>query len=524
VVAPEGETKMSIRSVSRGQGVVSVALVAAFIGGCTGSPPAKPGSGSAGSGGGNTGTGGSGIAGTGGSTGTAGKGGTGTAGTGGSTGTAGNGSAGNGAGATAGSGATGTAGAQGNGGTGAGGSSACANPQTTFAFTGQGDTNPHFNSAVGARSTNALFLFSGYIGPDPNADGGGPNVYEMFAQAFDPSTGASLGPSKLLIPGGSDENNSSFNFLFSAAIAPTGQIVVVNAGAVEGVPSLRAAFLTPSSDAGVGLGGGVGLQLERQVVVTSSYSADGNDTPPQVIWSNASNSFLLSYGTSASGNYGIAIAEYSADGAVTLGGTFVPTDSSGGSENIRPSAGVSGNLVGVPFLSTLSSTKNYPGLSVLNSQGTQVGSSIYIANAAVAYAVTIAVAGTPQGFVAAFSEQSSTLVTFVPTSSSGIVTDGGAFPPMTLLGTVAGGNGLLAVGDDVGTGGANGVGVALQLSSGVLSFAYVSADGSKMSGPVSVLPWEQSNQFSITNYNGSTVLTLSGPSNFSAQIAASGCH
>jgi hypothetical protein len=125
-----------------------------------------------------------------------------------------------------------------------------------------------------------------------------------------------------------------------------------------------------------------------------------------------------------------------------------------------------------------------------------VGSSIHLANATVEYGSTIAVAGTPEGFVAAFSEQSATLLTFIPTSSSGIVSDGGALPTMTLMGGPTNGAGLLAVGDDVGTGGANGVGVALDYNAG-LSFAYLSADGSQVLGPIPVLP---------------------------AQIAASGCH
>jgi hypothetical protein len=395
----------------------------------------------------------------------------------------------------------------------------CVDPQTTFAFTGQGDTNPHFNSAVGARSTNALFLLSGYVGPDPDGDGGGPNLGAMFAQAFDPSTAASLGPSKPIILGA---DGNQFSSLYSAAIAPTGQIVVLYAGFGAGGPTLNGAFLTPSSDAGVGLGGGVGLQVQHQVVVASSYNAGGTSYPPQVIWSNASDSFLVSYDVNNNGLF-TAIAEYSADAAATAGATLVPTDSTAGTLSMRPSAGVSGNLVGVPFLSTLSSPKGYPGLTVLNLEGTQVGSSIYLANATVEYDTTIAVAGTPQGFVAAFSEQSSTLVTFIPSSSSGIVSDGGAFPSMTLTGGATNGAGLLAVGDDVGTGGANGVGVALDYNGG-LSFAYVSADGSQVLGPKSVLPYNGSNQFSITNYNGSTILTLSGSNNFSAQIAASGCQ
>ena len=247
-----------------------------------------------------------------------------------------------------------------------------------------------------------------------------------------------------------------------------------------------------------------------------------------MIWSNASASFVVSYETNVNGlGYHIEIAEYTVDGAATAGGALVPTDSVGGStEDLRPSAGVSGNLVGVPFLSTLSTPIGYPGLTALNLQGAQVGSSVYIANAAVespTSSTAIAVAGTPQGFVAAYSEPSATFVTFIPTSSSGIVSDGGAFPTMTLAGGATNGQGLLAVGDDVGTGGAKGVGVALNYNSG-LSFAYVSADGSQVSGPISVLSNPGADTFSMTNYNGSMVLTVYGQDSYSAQIAASGCQ
>jgi hypothetical protein len=41
----------------------------------------------------------------------------------------------------------------------------CPNPQTTFGFTGQGDSNPNFTSGVGALGTNLMYIFSGYIGP-----------------------------------------------------------------------------------------------------------------------------------------------------------------------------------------------------------------------------------------------------------------------------------------------------------------------------------------------------------------------
>ncbi len=403
----------------------------------------------------------------------------------------------------------------------------CVNPQITFSFVGQGDANPHFLQAVGARSTNALFIFSAYNGPDPGVDGGGSTVNTLFAQAFDPSTATSLGPAKSIFPAGTDLRPAASMSVYSAAVAPTGQIIVLYNGdtANKGNDGLYAAFLTPSSDAGVALGGEVGLQVERLVEVASTYSPDGVYEAPQVIWSNASNSFLVSYRYSDMYSANTAISEYSADGAAMAGGTsLVPTDSAGFGQTLRPTAGVSRALVGVPFLSTLPSTLGYPGLTVLNLDGTQAGSPIYLANTKAEGEENLAVAGTPDGFVVAFSEQSSTLIEFIPTSSSGIVNDAGAFPTMTVSGgATTSGTGLLAVGDDVGTGGANGVGVALSYGAGA-SFAYVSADGSKVLGPVLAIPNAQGTMLSTTNYNGSTVLTLyqGGPN--SAQITASGCH
>ena len=114
---------MSVRGGSRVQGLVSVVLVAAFIGGCSSSPPGRPDGGSTGGSGATGGAGGS--AGTAGGAGPGGKGGTaGGAGSGGSAG-GGLGGAGGAAGLKAGAGgsAAGTGGAAAGSGGSAGGAS-----------------------------------------------------------------------------------------------------------------------------------------------------------------------------------------------------------------------------------------------------------------------------------------------------------------------------------------------------------------------------------------------------------------
>jgi hypothetical protein len=114
--------KMSIGGVSRNRGLISVALTAAFLGGCSSSPPARPDGGSTGGSGGGSGTGGKG--GTSGGVGSGGSAGAGIAGTGGSSAVGTGGSAGAGAaGASGGRGGSGGS-AAGAGGAAAGGSSA----------------------------------------------------------------------------------------------------------------------------------------------------------------------------------------------------------------------------------------------------------------------------------------------------------------------------------------------------------------------------------------------------------------
>ena len=111
-------------------------------------------------------------------------------GTGGAAGAAGQGSGGA-------SGSLGTAGtgghlATGGTGTGAGGSSStagsggssCASPQTSFGAIGQGDSNPNFQSGVGALGPNVMYIFSSY---NPPGDGGmGSTDYENLRAGLRP--------------------------------------------------------------------------------------------------------------------------------------------------------------------------------------------------------------------------------------------------------------------------------------------------------------------------------------------------
>jgi hypothetical protein len=519
---------MSVRSVSRGRGLVSVALMAAFVGGCTGSPPGKPGSGSAGSGGGNTGTAGS--------TGSAGKGGAGTAGTGGSTGTAGNG-----AGATAGSGATGTAGAQGNGGTGAGGSSACASPETSFGFIGQGDSNQNFLSGVGALGPNVMYIFSSYAAPVGDGGTGSGGDEEVYVQAFDPKSGASKGPAQSLfaltlgVTQRVPTDTSQF-LLTAAAVAPTGDIVLLYYldGVGGGAYGLYAAFLSPAPAGGGADGGSVdGLKLQRVVLVSDNSvrddgpGVDGVAGTPQVIWSNASQTFIVNWQHGGGGNH-MAMNKYSVSGQMAGGLDPIPTltNSLGSSEG---SVGESGDLLGVAYFDGLTAAGATVGLTILDESENLVGTPIAVASADRGIPWT-SVAGTAQGFVCFFEESGQQAVgeVFVSTSPNAGIVDAGASADAgiaTLPGFKFTGSFLDArtISDNVGIGGKGGVGVALSSGSKVVSFAYVRADGVGHQGPYQVFAQGGgAGAMSMTNFNGSFAISTYSPSLHSTQVVATG--
>ena len=172
------------------------------------------------------GNGGAGGRGTGGA---AGHGPGGTAGaTAGTAGTAGHGSGGTAGAATGTGGATGgtagaAAGATGNGGTGVG----CVGSvptETSFGYFGQGDSNPSFQSGVGALGTNVMYILSGYTS---SAGDAGAGSQEIYAQAFDPKSGLKRGPSQpLFAPPTLGFESANYVggtvYLFAASVASSG--------------------------------------------------------------------------------------------------------------------------------------------------------------------------------------------------------------------------------------------------------------------------------------------------------------
>jgi hypothetical protein len=410
----------------------------------------------------------------------------------------------------------------------------CPSAQSQFGNIAMGDTNPNFQSGVGARSATQLFAFSGYVGPDPAGDGGGSDISAIYAQAFDPQSGTSAGPAAPLLTvmdlAAAGDDTGYWLYLYGAAVAPTGQIALVyearfNNGVYDQT-GLYAAFLDAAVDAGAASdAGAAGLQVQKVVPLETATFVD----QPTLIWSTASQSFVFSWQYETSGWF-MKIEKFLVDGRSAGGDSdVVPTDDPGGViwPNAQTGVGTSGSLFGAAYISSPLSG-NTPLLTVLDAVGNEVGSPI-IAGPAPGGKAWVAVAGTSQGFVYFYDDPSAVTETFFPTAGdAGVIGgpvdggDGGAFPTFSFPGAVRALN-ARPISDDM-PGGAGGVGVALLYSNGV-SFAYVNADGVGHQGPNSIFPhtYGSGDIVSMTNLSGSFVVSLYNAAGHSMQVAASGC-
>jgi hypothetical protein len=422
---------------------------------------------------------------------------------------------------------TGTGGA--GGGSGGGGGS-CPTAQTQFGFIAKGDSNPNFKSGVGVRTASEMIIFNGYTGPDPSpnananadADAGSATTYYIYGQAFNPATGESRGPAQPLFNAGPLVTGKNI-VLQSASIAPTGEVLLLYTfcdGNYNWCYGVTAAFLGRSSaDAGPG-----GLQLTRTVQAEVALLYGGITS----YWSMASKSFVASWhysdGVSA---YPVKIRTFLVDGRSAKGDVDqVPTDIYDNSAQGTSQIGGAGNLVGVGYLNWRGWL---PRLTVLDSSGNQVGSTIELQQSGVAKWITVA--GTSAGFVALW-DSSGVAASLIPIGSDGKLTgggtnpdggttDGGTLPVFRFPGTTQAWYGR-AINDDVG--GVGGVGLLLAYSDRI-SFAYVGADGSSHVGPGSVFAHTTATGdcINISNSAGSFGLSLFSATDHSTQIAATIC-
>jgi hypothetical protein len=408
--------------------------------------------------------------------------------------------------------------------TGTGGSAGtpCPSPQTSFGLIGQGDSNPNFWSGVGALGPNVMYIFSGFVGPQGDA---GAISLEVYVQAFDPKTGVSKGASKPLFSppltgyGGTFMASGQVN-VFSAAISPTGDIALVYE-LLSGGHALYVAFLSPSTSND---GGVDGLQLQNVQLLATVYG--GGSDQPRVIWSNASQTFIVNYVAPA--NH-ITVSKFAVGGQAAGGIVPVPMLNANQGTQRNGAVGESGSLLGVQY-ATDDGVGPAEGLTILDESENVVGTPIILASGSSIDTglEVLSVAGTAQGFVSFYTTFNQNVFgeLFVSTAPDagtvGAPADGGvgAFPAFTINGKFLE---ACAISDDVGTGGKGGVGLALVVDSGAVSFAYVSADGVGHQGPFQVFA-RGAGQGSMwmTNFNGSFAISNYDSTAKSTQIVATG--
>jgi hypothetical protein len=447
-------------------------------------------------------------------------------------------------GATAGtSGSNGTGGATGGmagaaagaPGTGGAGVPCLGSVPTETRYIGQGDANPNFQSGVGALGTNVMYLFSGYTS---SAGDGGAGSQEIYAQAFDPKTGLNKGPSQpLFAPPTLGFESATYVggtvYLFAAAVANTGDIAIVYQ-LINKTTSDAALYVALLSRSATNDGGVGGLQLAHVALVSTNFTAgaNGDENNPKVFWSNASQTFVINYATPSASQTTLtnplqmSISKYTASGQSAGGIGVVPLAPDMGASlyhrdlSSNGSVGESGTLLGVLY----QGGADNPGvvnLTTLDESASLVGTPRLVA--ATGRGGWPAIAGTTKGFVCSFFGTTYVNVLFVPVSAGAVPADAGVSGfSLTSLPASSPSDGR-AIADDVGTGGQGGVGLALVLMDGSIVFAYVNADGGGLLGPVPAFAiGGTAGAMSMTNFNGSFVLSTYSAATHSAQVVETG--
>jgi hypothetical protein len=392
---------------------------------------------------------------------------------------------------------TGTGGAGGAGGgaggsTGTGGGPGCTSPQTTFGNVVKGDGNASFSSGVGVRAGGQLLVFSGYDGPRGGA-------------------GQSTGPAAPLF----EVPDAPYFYVQGAAVAPTGEIVVLHSNGKPGNGTqvdLFAEFLAPASGADAGAGG---LKVAGKVQLEAVMF----DTP-RIIWSPQAGRFIASWQYRTT-EWHVRVRKFLPDSRGGGGDTnIVPApslDNRWGQGNVA----TSGKFLGV---ATVANNTYYPYLTVLDSEGNGVGTSILLhATGLGSGPYWVTVGGTNAGFVSIAHQGHTAYQTFVPIDMTGApsaptdagVPDGGISYAVTTFDSDA----VLGhmVSDDLG-----GTGAVLLEPNGA-SFLYVKPDGVGRQATGTVISSAEGGQANISTYRGSFVVSLFEKTTHVTKVVASGC-
>lgn len=407
-------------------------------------------------------------------------------------------------------GASGTGGTGGGGGKGGAGGQAmttCTTPQTAFITPVEGTTNANFTSGVAARVADRLLIFTAYSGPiltlpgaagasgagdTGGAGGAAPTGNYIFAQAFNPATGASLGAAAPLFKIADGTNL----YLHNVAVSSAGEVALLHGtGPANGDNTqLYVSFLSSA--------GGT-LQLESTTTIESAQFGDVN-----ALWSESTAQFVFSWKNATNG-WIIRTKKFRPGGAPAGGDTnSVMTQTGLNGTDFSFGLGVSGQLFGVVYRDYSTAL---PYLTLLDATGNVVGTPVQLAMMGIDRWATVG--GTSMGFSVLYQRGSTLFGTFIPKTADGLGIQfpsgaggaggaGGASGAWTMFSSTSTDTSparAFTISDQLG---AQGVGTVYLETNGA-SFLYVTADGTKNYPMGTVISTPTGTQAAITNYRGS---------------------
>jgi hypothetical protein len=396
-----------------------------------------------------------------------------------------------------------------------------------FGQTATSDRDPHYTSGVGVLTATEFLTFNGYVGPGSTdggvADGGTAAVNRIDVQHFDPITGKSKGNATSLFMAAGDGSGLYIN---GAAVAPTGEIAIIYSAATGGTGwgsyGVYLAFLDKD----------LALSRAPQFV---AFGSDEYQDQSHVQWINGN--FVASAKVYTAGNRTIKLGKFGADGSNAGGISAIPTDDpSGYVDNSNVGQGEVAFSGGQFAVSYLNHVAGLPYLTIVDTQGTEIGVPLPLPSAVSGGFVSVA--GTSQGFVAVYNGTSpstnagSLLATFVSNSGSGDAGVSGSgdagMAPIGATYAFAGGFAFQGYWSAGGSSDGTGAGFAVLYPDGSVSFLYFSGDGSNHPSPQAVLTQANGaaggDEARITSFAGNFAVSLYSSAEHLTRMAASGCR
>jgi hypothetical protein len=404
-------------------------------------------------------------------------------------------------------------------------------PLTLFGKIATGDSNPNYNSGVGARLPNEMVMFYGFTGYDDLPDGGaeaggdgptmGPFVNRIDYQRFD-LTGKAKGPAqRLAVVEGGDALTPVEMVVNDVAVAPTGEVALIYDAGTVNAGAIYLKLLTADTLA-------VSQTIQLQSLVGTRFGEQMH-----VQWEDGQ--FVASWVSYVAGtdtSY-LNIAKFLKDGTPTGSSNSIPTNNNATVRNANYEQGSVAFVSNIFAISYEASSGDFPYLTFLGTDGNQIAQTLALPYSTAPTSQFTVVGATTKGFVAVYNGQIpssdaggpaatpfATLATFVsvPNADGGVVGGTVAMPGLAAYNQQ---NGARSSSDALGAG------FALFSSDGKATFAYFMDDGTKHLGPSQIIQQMGAStpldEIHLMNLDGSYAISLYSSTEHLTRMSVSGC-